>query len=111
MSKGSQPRIHLPTIEATYEPVEPYAETNRHLYAKPPSLYALSASFWEILPSLHARRYRCASAAAHGRVYVAGGCDGAWQTGLRSVERFDPETRAWSILAPLQVGLLQKNPF
>ncbi|CAJ1377354.1 unnamed protein product [Effrenium voratum] len=59
--------------------------------------------FWDVVPSLHARRYRAAAAAAHGRVYVAGGCDGSWQTGLRSVERYDPDTRAWSILAPLQV--------
>jgi hypothetical protein len=63
----------------------------------------LERGLWEQLPSLHARRNRAAAAAAHGRVYVAGGCDGSWQTGLRSVERFDPETWAWNILAPLQV--------
>lgn len=70
------------------------------LNVEPPDL---TLSSWELMPPLHARRYRTSAATAHGRVYVAGGCDGSWQTGLRSVERFDPDTVAWSMLSPLQI--------
>ena len=60
------------------------------------------ARLWEPMPSLHARRYRAAAVASQGRLYVVGGCDGSWHTGLRSVEVFEPELGVWRILAPLQ---------
>ena len=51
----------------------------------------LDVNTWEPMPSLHARRYRAAAAASKGSLYVAGGCSGSWQTGLRSVECLEAE--------------------
>eukprot|EP00039_Didymoeca_costata_P011676 m.164942 g.164942 ORF g.164942 m.164942 type:complete len:1106 (-) comp15250_c0_seq1:2259-5576(-) len=64
--------------------------------------YDIRGNEWYHIQSLGKPRYRAAGAFCGGKIYACGGRNG-WIT-LKCVEQYDPVTKIWATIAPLQTG-------
>jgi hypothetical protein len=65
---------------------------------------AQSPGFWEPRPPLQVKRQEVGAAVLNGFAYVGGGLD-ATGAAVASVERYDPNARQWTFVAPLPTTL------
>ena len=72
--------------------------TPSHLYF----LYVCCPSDeWKLIADMHSKRSAMVVVALRGKIYAIGGYDGENKL-LDTVERYDPETNAWEMVAKLQ---------
>merc|ERR1719379_1845308 len=57
---------------------------------------------WRSLPPMKEARYGAGAGVVNGKLLVAGGSDQRSGNALRSVEEYDPMTRAWRSLPPMK---------
>ena len=68
--------------------------------------YDPAANQWEVLPELPSQRNHLAGAAINGRIHIVGGRLGNGLSPVKSDahEVFDPQTRTWTVAAPMLRG-------
>lgn len=67
-------------------------------------VYDISARRWHRGPGMEVGRNHVAGAASAGRLYAIGGRPGPVDGNFSTVERYDPDTRRWKQVAPLETA-------
>lgn len=68
--------------------------------------YTIISDTWTLRASMPTKRENTVAVTLNGKIYVAGGADGADPAfpGLSTFEVYDPATDTWATLAPMQVA-------